>query len=198
MRAEIVARLTWPWWLGGGSKDPCTTFPLSGGLWQTSINLKQDWALHEHTLNREMGYMAPMLVRFLGAQQQLVPSQSNCSWRHILRFKIKSHTGNSQRTQPQKGFNVAHFDKVVLQDLMRCEPLGGVKLEHGLEHVHKHQPICLLHHFVCHVAVAESCLQNGETTSTLAMVHFLKSNTWHLVSEESLKELMDKYLLLRT
>lgn len=50
---------------------------------------------------------------------------------------------------------MAHFDKVMLQNLARRHPLGGVELQHGLEHVHEHQPICVFHNFVRNIVVAE-------------------------------------------
>lgn len=80
---------------------------------------------------------------------------------------------NLQRAQLQKGINVSHFDKVMLQDLSRCDPLQGVELQHGLDYVHKHQPICFLHHFVWYVAVGESTLERGETKSTFVQYCFV-------------------------
>lgn len=61
---------------------------------------------------------------------------------------------------------MAHFDKVMLQNLARRNPLGGVELQHRLEHVHEHQPICVFHNFVRNIVVTEeTCLKEEKNMS---------------------------------
>lgn len=63
-------------------------------------------------------------------------------------LKIWNHSIDLLGAEGAKADDVIHADKLMLQHLTGCNPLGSIELKHRLQHVHEHQHICHLHNFV--------------------------------------------------
>lgn len=74
---------------------------------------------------------------------------------------------------------MAHSDEIVVQDLMRFEPVAGIELQHCLKQVHKHQPIRLFHNFVRNAVVIEKQdLKYEEAKLAFVSVNSRKTNKY--------------------